>query len=545
MSKAVVVGSGFGGLASAIRLIRKGYEVEVLEALPDLGGRARVFQRNGFTFDAGPTVITAPYLLDELFTMLGEDPRSYFELMPCDPFYRILFDDGSQFDYVGEEDRIIENIRQLSPQDVDGYKKLAAQAEKIFDVGYTQLADEPFDRFSSMLRVAPKMIQLKNYRSVYSLVSKYIKDPRLRQVFSFEPLLVGGNPHKITSIYLLIHWLERKWGVHFAKGGTGQLIKAMEALILKKGGTIRKNASVEKIETQRGKVTGVRIRGGERIPCDVVVSNGDPVRFYRDMVDTTERRKHTDRAVKRKTHSMGLFVAYFGTQKTYPTLAHHTILLGPRYKGLLKDIFDRKVLADDFSLYLHAPTRSDANMAPPGNECFYVLSPVPNLEGKVDWADVVDEYKEKIYKSLEQRLLPGLTENLVVDFHVDPRYFETDLQSEKGAAFGIEPSFQQSAYFRFHNRSEDIDGLYFVGANTHPGAGLPGVLSSAKVIDRVVPEPKFSVSPSQSRTVSSASSLSASSGSWDSAVESPEPYGVGGPTSSGPSHTNSEVSGEL
>jgi len=494
MSKAIVVGSGFGGLASAIRLIRKGYEVEVLEALPDLGGRARVFRKDGFTFDAGPTVITAPYLLEELFTMLGEDPKDYFELMPCDPFYRILFDDGSQFDYVGDEDRIIENIRELSPKDVDGYRRLAKQAEKIFDVGYTQLADEPFDRFSSMLKVAPKMIQLQNYRSVYSLVSKYIKDPRLRQVFSFEPLLVGGNPHKITSIYLLIHWLERKWGVHFAKGGTNQLIQGMKKLILKKGGKIRVNASVKKIETLYGKVTGVRLANEELIPCDLVVSNGDPVRFYRDMVNPSERKKHSNASIQRKKHSMGLFVAYFGTKKTYPDLAHHTIVLGPRYKGLLGDIFDRKILADDFSLYLHAPTRSDSSMAPPGHECFYVLSPVPNLEGNVQWENVVEEYKEKIYKSLESRVLPGLMDNLVVDFHVDPRYFENDLQSEKGAAFGIEPSFQQSAYFRFHSRSEDIEGLYFVGANTHPGAGLPGVLSSAKVIDRVVPPPKFSSS---------------------------------------------------
>lgn len=487
MKKAIVIGSGFGGLASAVHLIKKGYQVTVLEARDQFGGRAGVFKKEGFTFDAGPTVITAPHLISELFESLDENPDEYYKLLPIDPFYRIMFHDGSQFDYVGEEDRIIENVRQLSPKDVDGYRKLAAHAQRIFDVGYTQLADQPFDTLSSMLRVAPDMIRLQNYRSVYSLVSKYIKDERLRQAFSFEPLLVGGNPHKITSIYLLIHWLERKWGVHFVEGGTTALVSAFVKLLEKKGAVLKTNQSVSRIEVQNKSVKTVVTTTGEVYHADVVVSNADPVRVYRDMIDPETRPSMSNRKLASKTHSMSLFVAYFGTKKTYEQLAHHTIVLGPRYKGLLNDIFTKKVLADDFSLYLHAPTRTDKSMAPDNNECFYVLSPVPNSLGKVDWDKKEDEYKNKIYDFLESKLLTDLKSNLAVDLSVTPKYFEYDLQSEHGAAFGIEPSFTQSAYFRFHNRCKDIEGLYFVGANTHPGAGVPGVLNSAKVINHVVP----------------------------------------------------------
>ncbi len=495
--KAVVIGSGFGGLASAVRLIRKGYQVTILEAQDQLGGRAAVFKEEGYTFDAGPTVITAPYLLDELFMLLDEDPKDYYELLPIDPFYRIIFNDGSQFDYVGDEERILANIKNLSPQDVDGYRKLAKHAQEIFDVGYTKLADEPFDTVASMLRAVPDMLRLENYKTVYGLVSKYIKDERLRQAFSFEPLLVGGNPTKITSIYLLIHWLERKWGVYFAKGGTNALVKAFEKLLLKKGATIHTNSSVKKIEVENGKVKRVITQNEKIFECDLIVSNADPVRVYRDMIDKKHRSKHSNFRLNRKQHSMSLFVAYFGAKKTFPELAHHTILMGPRYNGLLNDIFTKKKLADDFSLYLHAPTRTDSSMAPAGHECFYVLSPVPNSEGKVNWKEEEKRYKEKIYKWLDQNHTHGLLDNLTVDFAITPDYFENSLQSEKGAAFGIEPSFRQSAYFRFHNKSEDIDGLYFVGANTHPGAGVPGVLNSAKVLEKVIPnlEGKYKAVP--------------------------------------------------
>ncbi len=512
MNKAIVIGSGFAGLASAVRLINKGYEVTILEAREDLGGRAAVFKEGGFTFDAGPTVITAPYLLSELFELLGEDSKDFYELIAIDPFYRIIFNDGSKFDYVGDEERILENVRALSPVDVDGYRRLAKHSQDIFDVGYTQLADEPFDTVSSMMRAVPDMVRLQNYRSVYSLVSKYIKDERLRMAFSFEPLLVGGNPTTITSIYLLIHWLERKWGVYFAKGGTGALVEAFRKLLTMKGAKIYTNASVKKIEIERGSVKRV-ITTDERIfSCDIVVSNADPVRVYRDMIDSKHRSKHSDFRLGLKQHSMSLFVAYFGTKKLYPDLAHHTILMGPRYKGLLNDIFSKKILADDFSLYLHAPTRTDSSLAPAGHECFYVLSPVPNKEGKTNWKEEEQRYKDKIYRWLETNHLPGLTENMTVDFSVTPDYFENTLQSEKGAAFGIEPSFSQSAYFRFHNKSEDIKGLYFVGANTHPGAGVPGVLNSAKVLEKMVPDlkNKFTTSGFTSSNKFSSSTLETS-----------------------------------
>ncbi len=484
----IVIGSGFGGMASAVRMRAKGYKVILLEAHNQLGGRAAVFKQDGFTFDAGPTVITAPYLIAELFEMLGEDPKDFYELMPVDPFYRILYPDGSQFDYVGDEDRLIENIRKLSPEDVEGYKKLAEHSSRIFDVGYTQLADQPFLRVSDMLRVLPDMLKLENYKTVYALVSKYIKDERLRQAFSFEPLLVGGNPFQITSIYLLIHWLERKWGVHFVKGGTTALVEAFGLLMQKHNIGVRLNTKVSRIDVEEGKVRGVVTDSGERIACQMVISNADPIKVYSEMVDKKFRKKNTDRSLKNKRSSMGLFVAYFGTKKTYPELAHHTIVLGPRYKGLLHDIFNKKVLADDFSLYLHAPTRSDASMAPEGHECFYVLSPVPNNQSGLNWSEIGDAYCDKILSALEDKLLPGLRENLVTKHFVTPDYFEKTLHSARGAGFGIEPCFTQSAYFRFHNKSEDIEGLYFVGASTHPGAGVPGVLSSAKVLERLIPD---------------------------------------------------------
>ncbi len=355
--KVLVIGSGFGGLAAAVRLRAMGYDVSVLEANDQLGGRAAVFKKDGFTFDAGPTVITAPYLLEELFELAGKNYRDYFELMPIDPFYRIQFHDGEHFDYVGDQERLIPEIRRFNPADVDGYKKLCAHAERIFDIGYMQLADAPFDRLSDMLRVVPQMIKLGNYRTVYSLVSKYIKDDRLRQAFTFQPLLVGGNPFQTTSIYLLIHWLERKWGVHFPKGGTGAIIQGLAKLLTEMGVELRLNSSVEKIETINGKVRGVYLKSGEFVAADLVVSNADPMTVYSKLLDPTDRNKHKDSNLVKRRPSMGLFVGYFGTKKQYPEIKHHTIVLGPRYKELLGDIFDRHVLAEDFSLYLHAPTR--------------------------------------------------------------------------------------------------------------------------------------------------------------------------------------------
>lgn len=488
MDPVVVIGSGVGGLAAAIRTRAKGYSVVVLEANDQPGGRASVFLKDGFSFDAGPTVITAPHLFHELFELVGRDWHDYYELMPVDPFYRVEFPDGTHFDYVGDEERLLEQIRAISPDDVEGYLKMAEHSKRIFEVGYEQLSHVPFDNLSDMLAVVPKMMRLENYRTVYGLVSKYIKDERLRQVFTFQPLLVGGNPFQTTSIYMLIHWLERKWGVHFPKGGTTSIICALVRLLHELDVEVRLNSPVAQIEVEQGRAVAVRTESGERIACSMVISNADPQYTYKELIDPVHRRKHTDRAINRVKPSMGLFVAYFGTDRLYPELAHHTIILGPRYKELLDDIFNKLVLADDFSLYLHAPTRSDPDLAPKGHEGFYVLSPVPNNRSGIDWERKQDVYLDKILEFLEASHIPDLRKHLVTKFCVTPDYFEQRLRSIDGAGFGPEPKLSQSAYFRFHNRSEDVDGLYFVGAGTHPGAGLPGVLCTAKVVDAQIPE---------------------------------------------------------
>lgn len=487
--RAIVIGSGFGGLGAAVRLRKLGYDVIVLEALDQPGGRARAFARDGFVFDAGPTVITAPYLIEELFSLVGRDAREAYELLPVDPFYRVDFADGSRFDYVGDEPRILAEIERFAPRDVEGYKKMAAHMERIFDVGYARLAHQPFDRLSDMLRIVPEMMKLETYRSVYGLAAKYLKDERLRQVFSFQPLLVGGNPFTTTSIYALIHWLERKWGVHFARGGTTALVRALVSLLAELGVEVRTHSPVARIEVEGGRATGVVLESGERLAADVVVSNGDPSTVYSTLLEPSARRKHTDAQVARVRGSMSLFVAYFGTNTRFEDVKHHTIVLGPRYKELLTDIFERKVLADDFSLYLHRPGATDPSMAPPGHDAFYVLSPVPNQQSGIDWARIADAYRDKILASLEERLMPGLRASLVTSFSIDPRTFETDYRTLHGAAFGPEPVLTQSAWFRYHNRSPDVHGLFFVGAGTHPGAGVPGVLSSAKVLEHVVPRP--------------------------------------------------------
>ena len=488
--RAVVIGAGFGGLAAAARLRAMGHAVTVLEAGDQPGGRARAFDSEGFHFDAGPTVITAPHLFDELFELFGKDRRDYFEFVPVDPFYRVVFPDGRHFDYVGDDERLFAEIAKFNPPYVEGYKKLVEHSQRIFDVGYTQLVDADFSRFGDMMRIVPELVRLRAYKSLYGLVARYIKDDALRQVFTFQPLLIGGNPFRAPGIYLLIHWLERKWGIHFAMGGTTSIVNGLTRLLVEVGVDVRLNAPVERIEVANGRTKGVLLENGSFLESDLVVSNADPATVYTKLIDAAARRKHTDASVARKRYSMSLFVGYFGTKRTYPDLAHHSILLGPRYRELLTDVFDRKTLAEDFSLYLHAPTRTDPSLAPPGGESFYVLSPVPNQQSGIDWSIEGPRYMDRILDALDAEHLPGLRENLVTQFHVDPRYFEGELRSYRGAAFGPEPTLRQSAYFRFHNRSEDVEGLYFVGAGVHPGAGLPGVLSSAKVLERVVPQPE-------------------------------------------------------
>lgn len=486
---AVVIGAGFGGLAAAVRLAVRGYAVTVLERLDQAGGRARVFQMDGFRFDGGPTVITAPFLLEELWEMAGQKMEDHVDLRPVDPFYRIRFDDGAVFDYTGDMHRMKAEISRLSPDDVPGYEAFLAKSRSIFEVGFEKLGHVPFDTVWDMARIVPEMLKLESYRTVYNLVSKYIKNEKIRQVLSFHPLLVGGNPFRVTSIYTLILFLERKWGVHYAIGGTGAIVRGLVQLLRDLGVETRLGSDVQRIRIVGGKATGVVLRSGEEIDADIVVSNADVAWTYRYLIPEEYRRRWTNSRVDRLRYSMGLFVWYFGTRRQYTDVVHHTILLGPRYRGLLRDIFERKVLADDFSLYLHRPTATDPGMAPPGCDSFYVLSPVPHLDSGVDWRITAESYRRRISQYLSDSILPGLEDEIMVSRMLTPLDFESDYLSYKGAAFSVEPVLTQSAYFRPHNRSEDVEQLYFTGAGTHPGAGLPGVLSTARVLDTVVPDP--------------------------------------------------------
>lgn len=490
---AVVIGAGFGGLAAAVRLGVRGYRVTVIDRLDQLGGRARVFRQNGYTFDGGPTVVTAPFLFDELWALCGKRMADDVELREVTPFYRIRFDDGTTFDYTGDPEAMRREIAKIAPGDVAGYDRFFRQSEKIYGVGFEELGHVPFSSPLDMARIAPAMALLESHRTVYGLVSKYVKNTKIRQVLSFHPLLVGGNPFSVTSIYALIAFLERRWGVWYAMGGTGRLVDGLAGLIGGLGGTIRLGETVEEITLdtsgKKPRATGVRLASGETIPADVVVSNADAAWTYKHLVPASARTTWTDAKLERTRLSMSLFVWYFGTRRTYPDVKHHTILMGPRYKELLEDIFNRKLLADDFSLYLHRPTATDPSMAPDGCDAFYVLSPVPHLGGGQVWdAATTERYRQKIAAYLEATLLPGLSEHLDASVMLTPQGFLDDYLSFKGAAFSVEPTLTQSAYFRPHNASEDVDGLYLVGAGTHPGAGMPGVLSTARVLDTLVPD---------------------------------------------------------
>ena len=485
---AVIVGSGFGGLAAAIRLGARGYRVTVLERLDQPGGRARVHRQDGFTFDAGPTIVTAPFLFEELWALCGRRLEDDVTLVPMRPYYRIRFDDGATFDYSGDRAAMRAEVAKFSGRDVAGYERFMAQSEAIFRVGFEALGHVPFGRLRDMLRIAPDLVRLGGHRSVYDVVAKYIRDERLRTIFSFHPLLIGGSPFRASAIYCLIAHLERRWGVHFAMGGTGRLVDGLLDLIAGQGGTLRCGAEVAEITVAGGAATGVRLRDGTTVPADIVVSNADSAHTYRRLLPASARRRWTDRKVEKAHSSMGLFVWYFGTKRKYPDVAHHTILMGPRYRALIDDIFRRKHLADDFSLYLHRPTETDPMLAPPGCDAFYVLSPVPNLAGGQDWATLAEPYRRRIEAHLEATVLPGLSAEIVTSKVTTPQDFADDFLSFRGSGFGLEPVLTQSAWFRPHNASEDVRNLFLVGAGTHPGAGLPGVLSTARVLDTVVPD---------------------------------------------------------
>jgi len=486
-SKAIVIGGGFGGLALGIRLQKLGYQTTLLEKRDMIGGRAYVFRDKGFTFDAGPTVITAPECLEELFALNGRKMSDYVEMMPITPFYRLSWDDGFEFDYSNDEESLKRQILAQSPDDWEGYQEFLKYSKEVFREGYTELAHKPFLNFWSMIRCAPQLVKLQAHRSVYSMVSKFIKDPKLREAFSFHSLLVGGNPFATSSIYTLIHYLERNWGVFFPRGGTGALVQALGTLFTEMGGTIRLNAEVDEIVCEGRQIQGVRLKSQEFIEAPLVACNSDVAHTYRDLLRGSKAVEKPRRKALNSQYSMSLFVIYFGTKKKYPGQAHHQIIFGPRYEELLKDIFKRKVLADDFSLYLHAPTVSDPQLAPPGHEGFYVLSPVPHLEkGDIDWKTAGPLYAERILDYLDRKFLPGLKENLVTQRIFTPEDFKTELNAHFGSAFSIEPLLTQSAWFRTHNRAPGVDGLYFVGAGTHPGAGVPGVVNSAKATAEVI-----------------------------------------------------------
>ena len=489
--KVIIIGSGFGALGAAARLAARGYDVEIFEKRDKPGGRAYVYEQDGFKFDGGPTVVTAPFMFDDIFAAAGRRREEYVEFTPLDPFYRIFDHTGRAFDYNDDPEFIADQIRQWNPADADGYHRFMRSTKAIFQKGFVELADQPFLTVGDMLRVAPDLIRLQSHKSVYRYVSQFIDNEFLRRCFTFHPLLIGGNPFDSSSIYAMIHYLEREWGIHYVMGGTGALVNALVQLIEELGGRFHYNAEVSEIIVDGRRATGIRLADGTTHRADHVISNADVAWTYLNMIPSRARGvRNSDLRYRKLTrYSMSLVVIYFGTKKLYRhegKLAHHNIILSERYQGLLADIFKAKQLPQDFSLYLHMPTLTDPSIAPDGHESLYVLSPVPHLGADVDWATAAKPYRDAIMQFLEDNYLPELQANIVSEHMIDPRHFETTLNSHLGAAFSIEPVLTQSAWFRPHNRSEDFDNLYFVGAGTHPGAGLPGVLSSSKIAEDLI-----------------------------------------------------------
>ena len=493
MSKEIIIiGSGFGGLGAAARLAARGHSVKLFEKRDKLGGRAYVYDINGFKFDGGPTVLTAPFLFDDIWELAGRKRSDYVEFVPCDPFYRIFNHKRQQFNYNGDHEFILSEIERWNPADKAGYERFMATTKEIFDTGMA-LIDQPFLHISDMLKVVPDLVRLQSYRSVYGYVSKFVENDFLRRCFSFHPLLIGGNPLDAASLYVLIHYLEREWGIHYALGGTGAIVDAFGRLMDELGVEVHLNSEVDEILLEGKRARGIRLADGSEHHADIVVSNADVAWTYLNLIPAAVRKKNSDRRIKNMKYSMSLFVIYFGTKRRYndveegyPQLAHHNIILSERYQELLREIFGKKELPEDFSLYLHMPTVTDPSMAPEGHEAFYVLSPVPNLAADIDWTVQAKPYRDAIMQFLEDNYLPDLQENIVAEHYIDPLHFEDTLNSHLGSAFSVQPVLTQSAWFRPHNRSEDVENLYFVGAGTHPGAGLPGVLSSAKIVDELI-----------------------------------------------------------
>lgn len=484
---AVVIGSGFGGLAAAARLAGKGYRVTVVEQLDGPGGRAYTYRQDGFVFDAGPTLLTAPHIFEDVWNALGERLCDDVEIKPCLPFYAIRFDDGDVFTCSGDHEQMRAEVARISPGDLDGFDRYLKMSERIYEIAFEKLGTQPFHSLTFTLANMVDLMKLDGYLSVHQKVSQYFRNEKLQIAFSFHPLFIGGNPFSTTAFYCLIAHLERTFGVHYAVGGTGALVRGLVALLERHGGQMRYNAPVRSILSENGRATGVELQSGERLAADIVVSNVDPATTYGKFLGHQKRKRWTDRKIARADYSMSLFVWYFGTNRKYDDVHHHSILLGPRYEGLLKDIFERHHIAEDFSLYLHRPTRHDASLAPEGCDAFYVLSPVPNLDSGTDWEAFSEAYRLKIEKQLEETVLPDLSRHIVTSHLLSPQDFQDRYGSYKGAAFAMEPKLFQSAYFRPHNRSEELEGLYMVGAGTHPGAGVPSVFLSAKIVADMVP----------------------------------------------------------
>lgn len=481
MNKTVVIGAGFGGLALAIRLQAAGIPTLLLEQRDKPGGRAYVYEDQGFTFDAGPTVITDPTAIDELFTLAGKRMADYVDLLPVTPFYRLCWESGQVFDYDNDQARLEEQIRRFNPRDVEGYRRFLAYSQAVFKEGYLKLGTVPFLSFRDMVRAGPQLARLQAWRSVYSMVSSFIEDERLREAFSFHSLLVGGNPFATSSIYTLIHALEREWGVWFARGGTGALVQGLVRLFEDLGGTLELNAEVTRLEARGNEISAVQLADGRRIEVAAVASNADVVHTYEKLLGHHPVGASRAASLKRKRMSNSLFVLYFGLNHHHSQLAHHTVCFGPRYKALIDDIFNRDTLSEDFSLYLHAPCVTDPSLAPPGCGSYYVLAPVPHLgTADLDWDIEGPRLRDRIFAYLEQHYMPGLRDQLVTQRMFTPFDFRDQLGAHHGSAFSVEPILRQSAWFRPHNRDSRIPNLYLVGAGTHPGAGIPGVIGSAK-----------------------------------------------------------------
>jgi phytoene desaturase len=486
---AIVIGAGFGGLALAIRLQAAGIQTTLLEKRDQPGGRAYVYRDQGFTFDAGPTVITDPSAIDELFALAGKRTADYVELLPVTPFYRLCWEDGTQFDYANDQVALDRQIHALNPRDVAGYQRFLHYSQAVFREGYLKLGAVPFLSFRDMLQAGPQLARLQAWRSVYSMVARFIENEKLRQAFSFHSLLVGGNPFATSSIYALIHALERQWGVWFPKGGTGALVQGMVKLFEDLGGTLELNADIAAIDVDNGRASAVRAQDGRRWTADSVASNADVVHTYTDLLAGHARGRDEGERLKGKRFSNSLFVIHFGLKRPQPQLQHHTVCFGPRYRALIDEIFTGHSLAEDFSLYLHAPCVTDPSLAPPGCSSHYVLSPVPHLgNAAIDWSVEGPRYRERIFDYLEQHYIPGLREDLVTSRIFTPQDFHTELNAHLGSAFSLEPVLQQSAWFRPHNRDAQLGNVYLVGAGTHPGAGVPGVIGSAKATARLMLE---------------------------------------------------------